>query len=158
MAKYKQGGRDDGKAKIRCLTPCVCKTPMGNSTPPVPYIITAYMGDDMRVAKKCRFNGKKVFTMDSRTTKCKRNKAGKAGGIKSGVNTGHCRPKTHTKMLRVESAYVIRDGDLFEMNCAGPDGASNTIGKVYFESTQKEREEFSIPLHAYGIKEEEKEK
>ncbi len=44
----------------------------------------------------------------------------------------------------MEGAYVIRDGDEFEMNCAGPDGASNTFGKVYFQGPQTARGEFEI--------------
>ncbi len=146
MTYYQQGGRDDGDAIVICLSPCICKTPMGKSTPPIPYMITAKLGDDMKTAKQCNFNGNKVFTMDSRITTCTGNEAGTAGGVKSGVNTGYCRPLTHTSMLRVEGAYVIRDGDMFEMNCAGPEGASNIFGKVKFEAKQKPMPEFEIEL------------
>lgn len=139
MTYYQQGGRDDGEALVVCLSPCICKTPMGKSTPPIPYMITANLGDDMKTAQKCNFNGNKVFTMDSRITTCTGNEAGTAGGVKSGVNVGFCKPITYSPRIRVEGACLIRDYDLFEMNCAGSDGSSNIVGQLFFQSTQKAR-------------------
>ncbi len=145
---YYQGARKKKKARIICLTPCVCKTPLGKKVVPVPYMISANLEDSVNLSQKCNMNGDPVFTMDSRVTCCTGNEAGTAGGVVSGVNTGWCRPKTHTSMMRIEGAFVVRDGDEFEMNCAGPDGASNTIGQLYFETTQEEMPEFVMPLEA----------
>ncbi len=96
MTYHFQGGRDDDDAMVICLTPCVCKTPMGKSTPFVPYMITASLGDNVNTAQKCNFNNNKVFTTDSRITTCTGNEAGSLGGAKSGVNKGYCRPSSHT--------------------------------------------------------------
>lgn len=87
MTYYKQGGRDDDEATIICLSPCICLTPLGKEMLPVPYMITAKLGNKIKTAKKCRFNGKEVFTMDSRVTTCTGNEAGTGGGVQSGVNT-----------------------------------------------------------------------
>ncbi len=144
MPYYQQAGRDDGEAIVVCLSPCICYTPRGDCTPPIPYMISANLGDEMNVAQKCNFNGNKAFTMSSRITACTGNEAGTAGGIQSGVNVGFCRPITYSPRIRVEGACLIRDYDLFEMNCAGPDGSSNIVGQLFFQSTQKARSCYTI--------------
>lgn len=122
--------------KIVCLAPCVCKTPMGSSMVPVPYMIVASLKDATRTVPTVLFGGEEAFTMNSRITTLTGNEPGTGGGIVSGVNVGWCRPQTNKPSFVVGGNPVIQHDCVYEMNCSGPDGSSNTIGKlIYPESS-----------------------
>lgn len=127
--------RHSGKsAKIICLAPDVCLTPIGNSMVPVPYMIVSDLAWSERTSANTQFTGEQAFTMDSRTDRVTGNEAGTGGGVKSGVNTGHCRPISKKTSVFVNGAELIQNDNLYDMNCAGPEGPGNTVGKlVYWE-------------------------
>lgn len=131
----KSAARHNGRnATITCLAPDVCKTPFGSSVVPIPYMIISKLEWSQKTTTNITFTGMMSFNMDSRTDKVTGDEPGKAGGVKSGVNLGWCRPQSNKSSIIVNGAQLIENNNLYEMNCAGPDGPSNTIGRlVYFE-------------------------
>lgn len=129
----KSAARHSGKeAMIVCLSPDVCLTPMGPNMVPVPYMIVSRLDWSQRTVSNITFGGQEAFTMDSRTGMVSGNEPATGGGIKSGINTGWCRPLTNKSNVIVNGHPVLQDGCIYEMNCDGPDGTGNTLGKLRF--------------------------
>ncbi len=120
------------EAIIVCLAPCVCLTPSGGTMVPVPYMILSKLSWSDRTVANVTFGGEQAFTMASRTTKVVGNEPGVGGGVVSGVNVGWCRPQSNKSTFFVAGHQVIQHDCLYEMNCNGPDGPSNTIGKLTY--------------------------
>ncbi len=57
---------------------------------------------------------------------------GSSGGIRSGVNKGHCRPISNRTPVFVHGAELIQNDNLYDMKCAGPNGPGNTVGRLLF--------------------------
>lgn len=127
--------RHSGKsARIVCLAPDVCLTPIGNAVVPIPYMIISDLAWSETTSADTLFTGQKAFTMDSRTEKVTGDEPGSKGGVKSGVNKGHCRPISKKTSVFVNGAELIQNDNLYDMNCAGPNGMGNTVGRlVYWE-------------------------
>ena len=121
---HKAGGQ------IVCLAPCVCLTPGAGPPVPVPYMIVGALKDSARTSPNVQFRAEEAFTMNSRLTTLVGNEAGTAGGVVSGVHEGWCRPLTNKPNFVVNGHQVIQNDCVFEMNCAGPDGPSNTVGRL----------------------------
>lgn len=99
------------------LAPDVCKTPMGSSTPPVPYPVTAQLQSTTGVASSVRANGYPMVVYDmSLTPKTIGDAAGRATGVKSGTVEGKCYPRSHSSSVRAEGKLLVRHDDLFFMN------------------------------------------
>jgi hypothetical protein len=118
--------------QIVCLSPCVCNTPMGSTVVPVPYMIVGDLKNATRTVATVLFGAEEAFTMNSRITTVKGNEAGTKGGVVSGVNLGYCRPQTNKTSFLVGGYQVIQHDCIFEMNCAGSEGSSNTLGKLIY--------------------------
>jgi hypothetical protein len=130
MAKN-EAARSDGQFIIVSSTPDVCKTPPIGV--PVPYPIVGKLHDSFRHSPNVNFRGKPAKTMNSRVTKVTGNEAGSMGGVKSTVNIGHCKPVKASATFRVNGYYVLYANDtVYEMNCPGPEGKGNTLGKLTF--------------------------
>jgi len=100
---------------IISITPDVCKTPPLGI--PVPYQVVADLGDAQGTVEQVRLNGKAAFVFDkSRAPKTRGDEAGSQGGVKSGTVGADCWPKEHSKTVRIEKKFVVRDGDRFYMN------------------------------------------
>lgn len=127
--------RHSGKnAIITCMAPDVCKTQVGNAVVPIPYMIISKLDWSDKTSKDVELTGMKAFNMDARTNKVTGDEPGSLGGVKSGVNKGWCRPQSNKTSVFVNGAELLQNNNLYEMNCAGPDGAGNTIGRLmYFE-------------------------
>jgi len=103
--------------KVVSLTPDVCKTPMGSSTPPVPYPVIAELSHAVQVATSVNANRCPVVVFDmSLVPQTIGDAAGTATGIKSGTVQGRCYPKTHSQNVRAEGKLLIRHDDEFWMN------------------------------------------
>ena len=125
--------RHSGKGgKIVCLAPDVCLTPVGSSIVPIPYMIVSKLEWSDKTITKTTFGGQEAFTMASRTNKVTGDEPGSKGGVKSGVNKGWCRPKSNKTSFFVKGQEGIQHNNVYEMNCNGPDGPSNTLGKIRF--------------------------
>ena len=119
---------------VVCLAPDVCKTPVGQAVVPVPYMVLSQLAWAVRTETSVQITDLDAFTMASRLNKTAGDEPGTLGGIKSGVTGGFCRPKTNQTTVTIGGHELVHNDHLFEMNCAGPEGLGNTIGKlVYFE-------------------------
>lgn len=120
--------------QIVCLAPDVCLTPVGSSIVPIPYMIVSKLEWSDKTIGHTSFGGKEAFTMASRTKTVVGNEPGSKGGVGSSVNKGWCRPKSNKTNFFVAGREVIQHDCVYEMNCSGPDGSSNTLGKIaYFD-------------------------
>ncbi|WP_431825477.1 DUF4150 domain-containing protein [Burkholderia sp. F1] len=109
--------RQDGQWIIVSILPDVCKTPMGTSTPPVPYPVTANLGGCQIVSTTVRANGNPAVRYDSSfVPSTEGDAAGAVGGVKSGTVGGKCRPKEKCSTVRVDGEFIVRHGDQFWMN------------------------------------------
>lgn len=131
MSLPREGSRDTDEGIIVSLTPDVCKTPVGNAMPPIPYSITAKQGDDANTVATVRMTNKRAHNMSSLVTKSTGDSPGTGTGIKSGTVGSVCHPKTHSSNVRIKGDWAIRHTDQWEMN------NRNTIGKLtYMQSTE----------------------
>ncbi|MEC7761491.1 MAG: PAAR-like domain-containing protein [Pseudomonadota bacterium] len=127
--------RDNGTgATIMCLAPDVCLTPVGNAMVPIPYMIFSQLSWAVMTAPTVKLTNKQAFTMASRTNKVVGDEPGTGGGVTSGVNRGWCRPRSNHSSVFVEGRELIHHDNIYDMNCSGPNGPGNTIGKLmYFD-------------------------
>jgi len=137
-----EGGRDVGQAIVVCTAPDVCKTPIGSSTPPIPYQITGRLGDDANTSQNVFLTGLKAFKFDSVVTNVKGDEPGSAKGIKSGTVGDIAEPKTASTVVRVNGQWLVRDGDTFWMN------KRNTVGELIYK---KDRGKYWPPDDAAAI-------
>ncbi|TKC98280.1 PAAR-like domain-containing protein [Polyangium fumosum] len=122
--------RKCGEAMVVSIAPDVCLTPVGNAMVPVPYQIIGRLENAEGTDPKHLVCGKPAFTMGSRIPHVEGNEAGTGGGLISGVNRGYCRAVEHSSTFMSGDHWLVREGDLFAMNCAGPDGPANTYGRL----------------------------
>lgn len=109
--------------------PDVCKSP----SVPVPYTIVAYLSDAILTSPDVRIRNEPVFHMQSRVAQVIGNEAGVGGGVTSGVNKGFCRPITASSTVLANGQFVCRhEHTQMDMNCAGPEGPGNTVGKLIY--------------------------
>jgi len=127
----KEGTKLISEIFVISQVPCVCKT--GPGMIPIPYQIISKFDKAVATATTVNFTGNPVFNSESFISTCIGNEPGTGGGIVSGVNKGASRPTDWSRTVRVqEGKGVVRHDDPFVMNCAGPKGPSNTIGKVLY--------------------------
>ena len=131
----KSAARHSGKsATITCLAPDVCLTPVGSSVVPIPYMIVSKLDWSKKTIPNVKLTKLEAFNMDSRTEKVVGDEPGSKGGVVSGVNKGWCRPQSNKTTVFIAGAQVIQHDCIYEMNCNGPDGPGNTLGRLsYFE-------------------------
>ena len=117
--------RQDGLWMAISLTPDVCKTPIGPTTPPVPYPVTASLGNSVLVVPSVKANGHPVLVLDqSFISSTKGDEPGVAKGVKSGTVGDICEPLEHSTTFRAGGKPVLRHFDTFWMN------ARNTTGII----------------------------
>ncbi len=126
--KNPEGARKNSGMIVVSVTPDVCKTPMGNITPPVPYQIVGNFGDSASISPNVNFVGCRAFLLDqSSIPSVTGDEPGTAGGIKSGTNVSTCEPAEASPSVRVNGKRVVRHDDRFKMN------NGNTFGKAVCE-------------------------
>lgn len=109
--------RKEAGWRVVSVPPDVCKTPMGSSTPPIPYPVTAKLEQSVQVVDNVRANGHPVVVFDqTKVPSTLGDGAGSATGIKSGTVGANCYPKTHSPGVRAGKHWVIRHDDEFWMN------------------------------------------
>ena len=97
--------------------PDVCKTPMGSSTPPVPYPVTAELSQTTQIASTVLANGFPIVIYNmSLIPETIGDAAGSATGVKSGTVQGKCYPKTKSSTVLAENMFIVRHDDEFWMN------------------------------------------
>nr|WP_258134637.1 PAAR-like domain-containing protein [Escherichia fergusonii] len=121
--------RKDSDWFVVYTTPDVCKTPMGSSTPPIPYRVTAKLEDAAQPVPSVNANGKPVVVLtQSFIPKTIGDEKGTVKGVQSGTVGDICEPLEHSSSVKAAGFYVLRHDDEFHMNC------KNTIGKIVGQS------------------------
>jgi len=111
------GARKDGKFKAVSTAPSFNKTPVGSSTPPLPYPVVQDLSSSVGTVPNVRFNGDPVYVLDQSTQpNCTGDAAGSLKGVKSGTVSGEVKPVKGSSTVRVGKKPIIRQGDPCTMN------------------------------------------
>lgn len=136
----KLGARKNSSWKAVCTAPDFCKTPVGSSTPPIPYQVIADLGQSAKTVPNVRFNGDPCYVLDqSIVPKCTGDEPGTAKGVKSGTVADKVEPVSASTTVRAGKKRVVRHLDACTLNsgnCPGiyttqpaPGSAAGTGGK-----------------------------
>jgi len=123
---FSHKGSDD---KAVSSAPDVCKTPMGNSTPPIPYGVSSQAGDLTQTTTSVLIDGNPTAIANSIHTQCTGDQAGSANGIASGTVADKTQFTSYSFDVKAEGEGVVRHMDMTTMN------NGNTIGANYGAST-----------------------
>lgn len=111
------GARKNSNFKAVSTAPSFNKTPVGSSTPPLPYPVTQDLGNSMGTVPSVCFNGDPAYVLDQTTQpSCKGDDPGTATGVKSGTVNGEVKPVQGSSSVRVGGHWLIRQGDPCTMN------------------------------------------
>jgi len=109
--------------------PDVCKTPIGSSTPPIPYGISSQAGDLAQTTTSVLIDGNPAAIASSIHTQCTGDQAGSANGIISGTVASKTQFASYSFDVKIEGEGVVRHMDMTTMN------NGNTIGMNYGAAT-----------------------
>ena len=115
-------------ARFYCvsLTPDICKTPVGSSTPPLPYSIVGEFSGAQNASPNVKSHSEPVILHQRSTIPSVSGDApGKAGGIKSGTVGKQVDTKVASPIHHANGADLVQVGREVWMN------ARNTVGKIY---------------------------
>lgn len=113
----KIGARQSDILKAVSTAPSINKTPVGSSTPPLPYPTTQDLSNSASVADSVHFNGKPAYVLNmAQQPKCSGDDSGTANGVKSGTVNGYVKPTGAASHFKAERHYVVRQGDSNVMN------------------------------------------
>jgi hypothetical protein len=120
------------------VAPDVCKTPMGGSTPPVPYNVCAEMEPAKGASENVRANQARVHK-DEKTVmpETKGDAPGTAKGVVSGTVGAQSWNVEKSSTVNVNGKGVVRDGDKTEMN--GDKAAKDKAAKKARYQCRKEQ-------------------
>ncbi|WFR80907.1 RHS repeat-associated core domain-containing protein [Janthinobacterium rivuli] len=108
------------------LSPDICKTPVGSSTPPIPYSITGEFSEAQNASPNVKSHSEPVILHQrSIIPTVKGDAAGKAGGVKSGTVGKQVDTKVASSIHRANGASLVQMGREVWMN------SRNTVGKIY---------------------------
>ena len=123
----KLGARKNSSWKAICTAPDFCKTPVGSSTPPIPYQVIADLGQSENCVPNVRFNGDPCKVLDqSIVPKCTGDEPGTAKGVKSGTVAGKVEPTSASTTVRATKKRVVRDLDTCTLNSGNCPGIYTT--------------------------------
>lgn len=116
------------------LTPDICKTPVGASTPPLPYTIVGEFADATGTSPNVKSHSEPVV-LHGRTTipTVKGDAPGSSGGVKSGTVGKQVDTKGSSPTHRANGAGQVQVGREVWMN------NRNTVGKIYERGGEAER-------------------
>lgn len=108
------------------LVPDICKTPIGPSTPPIPYSVVGEFSQAANVSPNVKAHSEFVILHKrSVIPTVKGDEPGKAGGIKSGTFAKKVETKTASKTYFANGTATVQEGCEVWMN------DRNTVGKIY---------------------------
>ena len=108
------------------LSPDICKTPVGSSTPPIPYSIIGEFSEAQNASPNVKSHSEPVILHQRSTIPTvKGDAAGKAGGVKSGTVGKQVDTKVASPIHRANGASLVQMGREVWMN------SRNTVGKIY---------------------------
>ena len=108
------------------LTPDICKTPVGSSTPPLPYTVIGEFSKAINASPNVKSHSDPVILHQRSTIPTvSGDAAGKAGGIKSGTVGKQVDTLEASSSHRANGAELVQVGRQVWMN------SRNTVGKIY---------------------------
>lgn len=111
------GARKNAKFKAVSTAPSINKTPVGSSTPPLPYPVTEDLSSSVGIVPNVRFNGDPAYVLGQSTQpSCVGDAAGSCKGVKSGTVSGEVKPVRGSSTVRISGKPVIREGDPCTLN------------------------------------------
>ncbi len=110
--------RKDGANIMVTKGPDVCKTPVGSSMVPVPYVTMVTLAPSIRTAKTVRNNGKHDFNLNTRTRLVTGHEPGVGKGVKDAGYKGYAHAKKGSATVFSEGWAVVRNGDPSWLNAA----------------------------------------
>ncbi|CAB3727514.1 PAAR-like domain-containing protein [Trinickia soli] len=111
------GARKNAKFKAVSTAPSINKTPVGGSTPPLPYPVTEDLSSSVGIVPNVRFNGDPAYVLSQSTQpSCIGDAAGSCKGVKSGTVSGEVKPVRGSSTVRISGKPVIREGDPCTLN------------------------------------------
>ena len=121
------------------LTPDICKTPVGSSTPPLPYTITGEFSAAQNASPNVKSHSEPVILHQRSTIPSVTGDApGRAGGIKSGTVGKQVDTKVASTIHHANGADLVQVGREVWMN------ARNTLGKIYERGGEAPRPTLSM--------------
>lgn len=121
------------------LTPDICKTPVGSSTPPLPYTITGEFSAAQNASPNVKSHSEPVILHQRSTIPSVTGDApGRAGGIKSGTVGKQVDTKVASTIHHANGADLVQVGREVWMN------ARNTVGKIYERGGETARPTLSM--------------
>lgn len=130
----REGASKINEAVVVSMYPDVCV----KDGKPVPYDLHGLASDDIRHSPNVNYTGNPTLNEGSRLSTSYGDEPASAG-VSSGVVKGMCRPvEGFASKVNVNGLPAVRHDTVFEMNTAGPDGASNTKGKLVYVRDQSE--------------------
>lgn len=128
------GARKHGKFKAVSTAPTINKTPVGSSTPPLPYPVTHDLDNSVGVVPSVRLNNRPAYVLNQTTQpSCKGDAPGSCKGVKSGTVSGEVKPVQGSSTVRVGQKPIIRQGDPCTLNggnCPGVYVTSETPSAI----------------------------
>ncbi len=121
MRNFSHKGSGD---KSICTAPDVCKTPIGNSTPPIPYFVMSQVSDLASGSTSVKVEGKPTALKGSNHSKCTGDQPGTAKGIASSSQMKKTEFTTYSFDVKADGENVVRSFDMTTMN------NKNTVGMV----------------------------
>ena len=119
----KLGARRNSSWKAICTAPDFCKTPVGSSTPPIPYQVIADLGQSENCVPSVRFNGDPCCVLNpSIVPQCTGDEPGTAKGVRSGTVGGQVKPVGASTTVRATKKRVVRKDDPCTLNDGNANG------------------------------------
>jgi hypothetical protein len=100
-----------GSGGMSIVFPDVCKTPIGPSTPPIPYPNLGKSSDTVQGPKKVKTDGQMPMFKGSKYSKSYCDEPGTAGGVVSGTNRNVCEFMMYSFDVKFEGKNACRMGD-----------------------------------------------
>lgn len=108
------------------LTPDICKTPVGSSTPPLPYTVIGEFSKAINASPNVKSHSEPVILHQRSTIPTvSGDAAGRAGGVKSGTVGKQVDTLESSSSHRANGAELVQVGRQVWMN------SRNTVGKIY---------------------------
>ncbi len=102
--------------------PDVCKTPVGSSTPPIPYTVTSQVATLKEGSSSVLISGQPTALARSNHSRCMGDQPGSAKGIISGATGDKTEFVSYSFDVKVEGEGVVRHLDATTMNNANTAG------------------------------------
>lgn len=113
----KIGARKNSSFKAVSTAPDFCKTPVGASTPPLPYQITSDLEKSVLFVPSVKFNTCPSYVLDqSIVPTCTGDEPGSATGVKSGTVGDKTVPTGASSTVRAGKKRIVRELDTCTMN------------------------------------------